>query len=198
MSNNPKLKRLTTYGNPKLGSLDLSRNPELKTLNCCHNSLSALDVTKCPKIDTLYCAYNEIGTLDLTQSAELVWINCQNNRIDKLDVSNTKIGYLMAPDNRIASVNMGDKTFDTPSPSGSGYEDAGLPYLYINLNNNQLTDIDLSKQKYLYWLEISGQPTDVARPDRLLESGRRAVRRQQLDKPRARRMHAAVGTALRQ
>lgn len=198
VSNNPKLKRLTTYGNPKLGSLDLSRNPELKTLNCCHNSLSALDVTKCPKIDTLYCAYNEIGTLDLTQSAELVWINCQNNRIDKLDVSNTKIGYLMAPDNRIASVNMGDKTFDTPSPSGSGYEDAGLPYLYINLNNNQLTDIDLSKQKYLYWLEISGQPTDVARPDRLLESGRRAVRRQQLDKPRARRMHAAVGTALRQ
>ena len=156
VSNNPKLKRLTTYGNPKLGSLDLSRNPELKTLNCCHNSLSALDVTKCPKIDTLYCAYNEIGTLDLTQSAELVWINCQNNRIDKLDVSNTKIGYLMAPDNRIASVNMGDKTFDTPSPSGSGYEDAGLPYLYINLNNNQLTDIDLSKQKYLYWLEISG------------------------------------------
>ena len=156
VSNNPKLKRLTTYGNPKLGSLDLSRNPELKTLNCCHNSLSALDVTKCPKIDTLYCAYNEIGTLDLTQSAELVWINCQNNRIDKLDVSNTKIGYLMASDNRIASVNMGDKTFDTPSPSGSGYEDAGLPYLYINLNNNQLTDIDLSKQKYLYWLEISG------------------------------------------
>lgn len=67
-------------------------------------------MTKCPKIDTLYCAYNEIGTLDLTQSAELVWINCQNNRIDKLDVSNTKIGYLMAPDNRIASVNMGDKT----------------------------------------------------------------------------------------
>ena len=104
-------------------------------------------MTKCPKIDTLYCAYNEIGTLDLTQSAELVWINCQNNRIDKLDVSNTKIGYLMAPDNRIASVNMGDKTFDTPSPSGSGYEDAGLPYLYINLNNNQLTDIDLSKSK---------------------------------------------------
>ena len=24
------------------------------------------------------------------------------------------------------------------------------------MNNNQLTDIDLSKQKYLYWLEISG------------------------------------------
>ena len=72
-------------------------------------------------------------------------------------MSNTKIGYLMASDNRIASVNMGDKTFDTPgAASGSGYEDAGLPYLYINLNNNQLTDIDLSKQKYLYWLEISG------------------------------------------
>ena len=156
VSNNPKLKWLTTYGNPKLGSLDLSRNPELKVLNCCHNSLSALDVTKCPKIDTLYCAYNEIGTLDLTQSAELVWINCQNNQIDALDVSNTKISYLMAPSNRIASIDMGDKTFDTPSDPTTGYDDAGLPYLYINLNSNRIESIDLSKQKYLYWLEISG------------------------------------------
>ena len=156
VSNNPKLKWLTTYGNPKLGSLDLSRNPELKVLNCCHNSLSALDVTKCPKIDTLYCAYNEIGTLDLTQSAELVWINCQNNQIDALDVSNTKISYLMAPSNQIASIDMGDKTFDTPSDPTTGYDDAGLPYLYINLNSNRIESIDLSKQKYLYWLEISG------------------------------------------
>ena len=156
VSNNPKLRIISANGNPKIETLDVTNNPELEVLNCDHNSLSALDVTKCPKLRTLHCAYNELGQLDLTQSVALEQLDCQNNRIDKLDVSNTKIGYLMAPDNRIASVNMGDKTFDTPSPSGSGYEDAGLPYLYINLNNNQLTDIDLSKQKYLYWLEISG------------------------------------------
>lgn len=155
VSKNPKLKWLTTYGNPKISRLDLSKNTMLKGLNCCHNSLTELDVTNCPLIDTLACEYNAISVLDLSKNKELVYLNCANNRIEELNFSNTKLGYLLGQNNQIRTVNMGNKTFDTPSASGSGYDNAGKPYLYMKLNGNQIESIDLSKQTYLQWIEIN-------------------------------------------
>ncbi len=154
VTHNPKLKQLTTYGNPKIQELDLSNNKELTMLNCGHNALSALDVTACTQLETLSCPYNTIAELDLTHCTELVHLNCADNRIGKLDFSQTKLGYLEAQNNQIEEINMGDKTFDTPSAANSGYDHAGEPYLYMKLNNNRLTSIDLSRQTYLYWLEI--------------------------------------------
>lgn len=154
VTHNPKLKQLTTYGNPKIQELDLSQNKELTMLNCGHNALSALDVTACTQLETLSCPYNTIAELDLTHCTELVHLNCADNRIGKLDFSQTKLGYLEAQNNQLEEINMGDKTFDTPSAANSGYDHAGEPYLYMKLNNNRLTSIDLSRQTYLYWLEI--------------------------------------------
>lgn len=154
VTHNPKLKQLTTYGNPKIKELDLSNNKELTLLNCGHNALSALDVTACTQLETLSCPYNTIAVLDLTRCTELVHLNCADNQIGMLDFSQTKLGYLEAQNNRIEEINMGDKTFDTPSAENSGYDHAGEPYLYMKLNNNRLTSIDLSRQTYLYWLEI--------------------------------------------
>ena len=123
-------------------------------LNCGHNALSALDVTACTQLETLSCPYNTIAELDLTHCTELVHLNCADNRIGNLDFSQTKLGYLEAQNNQLEEINMGDKTFDTPSAANSGYDHAGEPYLYMKLNNNRLTSIDLSRQTYLYWLEI--------------------------------------------
>ncbi len=153
VTHNPKLRRLVTYGNPKIASLDLSGNPLLTSLNCCHNSLTVLDVTKCPKIDTLSCQYNSISELDLTSNTELVYLNCADNQIGALDLSQTKLGYLLAQNNRISTIDMGDKTFDTQHPNDQS-EQAGKPYLYMKLNNNLIEQIDLSRQTYLHWLEI--------------------------------------------
>lgn len=154
VTNNPKLRVLSTYGNPKIAKLDLSKNTELTSLNCSHNSLSELDLTNCPKLDTLSCEYNNIVKLDLTKSVALTYVNCANNQIDGLDLSNTQLGYLLAQDNQIATINMGDKTFDTRFPSNAAGDIAGQPYLYMKLNNNKISSIDLSKQTYLHWLEI--------------------------------------------
>lgn len=155
VTHNPKLKQLTTYGNPKVTKLDLSNNPELSLLNCTHNSLTELDVTNNPLLDTLSCEYNRLTTLDLTKNAELKMLKCTNNQITALDISNTKMGYLLAHNNKIASINMGNKTFNTIYPENATGNIAGTPYLYMNLNNNELTEVDLSKQTYLHWLEVN-------------------------------------------
>ena len=158
VTNNPKLKTLITYGNPKVKELDLGNNPLLSHVNVSWNDLAALDITHCPLIDTLSCHWNSIAVLDLTQNVELKYLDCANNRIGKLDFSNTRLGYLLANDNLIAEIDMGNETFATihPHTGGSGSSSiSNQPYLYMKLNNNLITEIDLSKQTYLHWLEIS-------------------------------------------
>ncbi|MDR0661176.1 MAG: Ig-like domain-containing protein [Prevotellaceae bacterium] len=154
VSRNPKLTHLITYGNPKVTTLDLSNNPDLSYLSCSHNSLTVLNITNNTKLDTLSCEDNKLTALDLTKNADLKMLKCVRNQIESLDISNTKMGYLLAHDNKIASINMGIKTFDTKYPENATGNIAGTPHLYMNLNNNELTEIDLSKQTYLHWLEI--------------------------------------------
>ncbi len=158
VTHNTKLKYLITYGNPKVKEIDLSNNPQLKYLNVSWNDLTRLDISKCPLIDTMSCHWNKLTELDLTASKELIYLDCANNQIGRLDFSNTKLGYLLANDNKITEIDMGDKTFNTihkPS-AGSGTTSVdNQPYLYMKLNNNLIEEIDLSKQTYLHWLEIS-------------------------------------------
>ncbi len=153
LSHNPRLLALNTYGNPRLTKLDLSKNINLNSLNCSHNALQELDLTKCVNIESVLCEWNQLETLDLKKCTELKHLNCANNMIRELDFSNTQLGYLLAQNNKIEKINMGNKTFSTPAPSTTG--DSPRPYLYMKLNDNLISDIDLSKQKYLNWIEIN-------------------------------------------
>lgn len=147
VSKNPKLKTLICLGN-NIPVVDVSRNPELTHLSCSRNPIKALDVTRCPKIDTLSCEWNNLTRLDLTQSTALVYLNCANNEIDGLDLSHTRMGYLLANNNRMTYIVLGE-THDTPGGNDN------QPYFYMKLNNNLLPSIDLSKQRYLKWLEVA-------------------------------------------
>lgn len=170
LSHNPKLIELTTYGNPELGKLDLTQNTELNYLNCSHNGLEELDLAKCKKISSVSCEWNMIKVLDLRQCAKLEYLNCANNLIGELDFSNTRIGYLLAQNNKITKINMGDKTFDTPKSTAVSGSVLNEPYLYMKLNDNLISEIDLSKQKNLNWLEITNNKLthlDISNCERL-------------------------------
>lgn len=153
LSHNPKLVTLNTYGNPRLAKLDLTKNVNLTSLICSHNGLQELDLTQCIKIESVTCEWNQLKNIDLRKCSELKYLNCANNMIEELDFSNTQLGYLLAQNNRITKINMGSKTFTTPNSSIGGNDPR--PYLYMKLNDNLISNIDLSKQTYLSWIEIN-------------------------------------------
>ena len=144
----PKLQYLDCTGN-SIKDIDISNNKELTFLNCSRNFLKELDVTSNTKLETLTCEWNQLSTLNLAKNTSLEYLNCANNQIGKLDISQTKMSYLLGNDNRISEFNLGEKVFDTPGGADK------KPYLYLKLNNNKITSIDLSKQINLAWLEIT-------------------------------------------
>lgn len=144
----PKLQYLSFVGN-SIKKIDVSKNPLLTDLNCSRNYLTELDVTNNSNLKTLICEWNEISVLDLSSSSSLEYLNCANNKIANLDISKTKMSYLLGNDNLITEFILGDKVFDTPGGADK------KPYLYMKLNNNKITSINLSKQVNLAWLEIT-------------------------------------------
>lgn len=142
----PKLKHLNFEGN-SIASIDLSKNGELSHLNIAKNYIENLDVTNNSKLEYLNCEWSKLSALDLSKNVALTELNCANNKIKSLDISNTAMSYLLANDNEIATLGLGDKVFDTLKD--------GKPYLYLKLNNNKIKTIDLSKQKNLAWVEIN-------------------------------------------
>ena len=152
LSKNPKLKGVWVNGNDNLVKLDLSNNVELTRLCCGDCSLEELVINKCTKLEEMGCSSNKIKSLDLELLTELHHLRCNKNEIEELDISNSKMQWLFAANNKISKINMGNKTFDTPECKGEGVY---KPSLNMELDNNLISEIDLSKQKYLCALKIS-------------------------------------------
>ncbi|WP_294079830.1 Ig-like domain-containing protein [Proteiniphilum sp. UBA5384] len=143
-----ELQSLSFPGN-SIKNIDLSKNLKLTSLNCSHNYIEDLDVTYNDKLEKLVCDWNKLSSLDLSKSSSLEHLDCANNQIDKLDISNTRMSYLLGNNNNITEFNLGNKVFDTPGGNDK------KPYLYLKLNNNKISSIDVSKQVNLAWLEIN-------------------------------------------
>ncbi len=146
ISSCPNLTFLACYGNT-IKSLDISNNKKLEHLNIAHNPIEKLDVSNNVLLEMIYCERCNLKKLDLSKNANLTFLRCAYNEIDKLDFSNTAISYVEAHNNKISEVNMGTKIFNT-------LDDKGKPYLYLKLNDNQISSLDVRKQENLAWLEI--------------------------------------------
>ncbi len=144
----PQLKYLNFEGN-SIKNIDLSKNTKLEQLTCSRNYLKELDITNNTLLERLICERNELTVLDLEKNTSLNYLNCANNKIQKLDISQTSMSYLLGQNNQIEVFSLGDKVFD------SVWGNDKKPYLYLNLNDNKISSLDVSKQVNLAWLEIN-------------------------------------------
>jgi Leucine-rich repeat (LRR) protein len=129
-------------------SLNLSQNIELDSLRCSRNQLTELYVNT--TLAYMYCGDNKLTSLDLSSLVfgGLVELECQNNPINFLNIENNySLKHLICQNNALQHINLEDNI--------------NLNFLSIlnnaiNINNNDITHLDLSANCNLTNLYVSG------------------------------------------
>lgn len=174
LSNNTKLETAMVNSN-NLSVLTLGDNKNLKNLNCYNNKLTEIDVSGCTALEVLECSNNKIVNLDLTNNTELKELYVNNNytleslnvtkctKLTHIDTSYTKamkeldlrnntaleivnssyggLVHLYLGDSYPNLKNLGIDTNAIVEVDLSGITNTG----YINVRDNALTSLDISK-----------------------------------------------------
>lgn len=135
--------------NNKLVSLDFSKNTELTKLSVNSNySLTSLDVTKCTKLKKIYTGHTEALTeLDLTN----------NSALETVDSSFGGLVHIYLGDSYPNLKNLGIDTNAIVEVDLSGITNTG----YINVRDNALTSLDISKCLDSANVEATGNAYDI-------------------------------------
>lgn len=174
LSNNTKLETVKVNGN-SLTSLTLGNNTSLVDLNCDNNSLTELDVSGCTALQVLGCSYNKLVSLDFSKNTELTELSVKSNynltsldvtkctklkkiytgytrSLTELDLTNNSalemvnssyggLVHLYLGDSYPNLKNLGIDTNALVEVDLSGITNTG----YINVRDNALTSLDISK-----------------------------------------------------
>ncbi len=157
LSKATKLEKLDIQSN-QLTTLDLSKNENIKWIDCGKNRLSTFKLPHSAPLLILKCYSNKLNEIDINRFPSLIELNCSNNALTELRVENlvilNKLNCYGNPN--IKSLNLSSNVRLTDlSASQCGLtqisfaENSSIKNLW--LENNALTELDLSK---LYYLEI--------------------------------------------
>ena len=173
VSNNPLLESLHCSNN-QLTTLDVSSNLLLKTLWCGGNQLTALDVSNHPKLIRLNCngVYvadkdgnmvntSQLSTLNASNNPSLEFLWCSDNRLTTLNVSNAPALTELNCGNKLTALDISTSPALTELWCYNNYLStvnvSNNPMLTtLHCGNNPLTELDVSSNTALTYLDCSG------------------------------------------
>lgn len=136
MSNYPKLKIFTCWGNPGITSLDPTQCPDLLQLSLDGTSVETLDVSQNPYLQILNISDTRIKNIDLSNNIYLKEYYCKHEsgsvntdiKLTEIDVTkNVNLIRLAASGNRLTSIDVSKNTY----------------LQHLSLTNNNLREINL-------------------------------------------------------
>lgn len=121
----------------QLTEIDISHNSQLFLVDLSQNSLTSIDVNNNEELMTLMLSGNKLSKLDVSTNSKLTWLDLNDNKLTgELTLVNSELYQLNLSGNKLTKVNI---------PSG---------IRNLELANNQLKNLDLSKFKMLSELNL--------------------------------------------
>lgn len=148
MSNYPKLKIFTCWGNPGITSLDPSQCPDLIQLSLDGTSVETLDVSHNTNLQILNISDTRIKNIDLSKNIYLREFYCKHEsgsvntdiKLTDIDVTkNVNLVRLAASGNKLTSIDVSKNTY----------------LQHLSLTNNNLKEINLDNNVNLYQVMIA-------------------------------------------
>ena len=148
MSNYPKLKVFTCWGNPGITSLDPSQCPDLIQLSLDGTSVETLDVSHNTNLQILNISDTRIKNIDLSNNIYLLEYYCKHEsgsvntdiKLTDIDVTkNVNLVRLAASGNKLTSIDVSKNTY----------------LQHLSLTNNNLKEINLDNNVNLYQVMIA-------------------------------------------
>ena len=148
MSNYPKLKVFTCWGNPGITSLDPSQCPDLIQLSLDGTSVETLDVSHNTNLQILNISDTRIKNIDLSNNIYLRELYCKHEsgivntdiKLTDIDVTkNLNLIRLAASGNKLTSIDVSKNTY----------------LQHLSLTNNNLKEINLDNNVNLYQVMIA-------------------------------------------
>ena len=148
MSNYPKLKVFTCWGNPGITSLDPSQCPDLRRLSLDGTSVETLDVSHNTNLQILNISDTRIKNIDLSKNIYLTEFYCKHEsgsvntdiKLTDIDVTkNVNLVRLAASGNKLTSIDVSKNTY----------------LQHLSLTNNNLKEINLDNNVNLYQVMIA-------------------------------------------
>ena len=148
MSNYPKLKVFTCWGNPGITSLDPSQCPDLIQLSLDGTSVETLDVSHNTNLQILNISDTRIKNIDLSKNIYLRELYCKHEsgivntdiKLTDIDVTkNLNLIRLAASGNKLTSIDVSKNTY----------------LQHLSLTNNNLKEINLDNNVNLYQVMIA-------------------------------------------
>lgn len=136
---------------------------DIRTFECTMSRITTLDFDNCVNLTTLICGTNALKQLDLTGLPALESLNCTTAEINTIKLgNNNKLTSIKADANKLKSINLigapNLETVSLPINSLTEIDLDGVSCSSLDLSNNALTTLDLSKTKGLEYLSVSMNP----------------------------------------
>ncbi|WP_299368325.1 T9SS type A sorting domain-containing protein [uncultured Porphyromonas sp.] len=136
---------------------------DIRTFECTMSRITTLDFDNCVNLNTLICGTNALKQLDLTGLPALETLNCTTAEINTIKLGgNDKLKTIKADANKLKSINLTGapnlETVSLPINSLTEIDLDGVSCSSLDLSNNALTTLDLSKTKGLEYLSVSMNP----------------------------------------
>ncbi len=150
LSDCKKIKELSIGGIRTLKDFKVSGCSNLTKLECYSLGLTSLDLSGCTLLKNLRCSGNELTSLDISRNPYLETLKCYRNQLTSLEVNNSKLKSIDCSNNKLSSLNFGEKANFIET---------------IDCSDNQLNVLDISKVsalKLLYCIENQITSLDVS------------------------------------
>ena len=136
---------------------------DIRTFECTMSRITTLDFDNCVNLNTLICGTNALKHLDLTGLPALETLNCTTAEINTIKLGgNDKLKTIKADANKLKSINLTGapnlETVSLPINSLTEIDLDGVSCSSLDLSNNALMTLDLSKTKGLEYLSVSMNP----------------------------------------
>ena len=127
--------RYLTLNNNNLSTVELNNHPELVIFSLSNNNLTSIDLSQLSGLATLRINNNLLTDLDLSNNLHLLRIYCNGNSLNYLDLSHTSCFSIFINDNQLTELILPEFIPELPTSTSQ---------VYLSLENNQLTRIDVS------------------------------------------------------
>lgn len=141
----------------------VSISGDIYTFECTMSRITTLEFENCVHLYDLICGTNALKQLDLTGLPALESLNCTTAEINTIKLGgNDKLKTIKADANKLKSINLAGapnlESASLPINSLTEIDLNGVSCASIDLSNNALTTLDLSKTSNLEGLSVSSNP----------------------------------------
>lgn len=136
---------------------------DIRTFECTMSRITTLEFDNCVNLTSLICGTNALKQLDLTGLPALESLDCTTAEINTIILGgNDKLKSIKADANKLKSINLNGapnlESVSLPINSLTEIDLDGVSCTSLDVSNNALTSLDLSKTSNLEWLSVSSNP----------------------------------------